>query len=363
MIWGYIDDGAEDNVSLRRNREAFGRYALRQRVLSSSVEPNMQVTIAGIPLSLPVLTAPTGMTGLAHWTGELSVARAAERAGTRAVISNAASYSLAEIGTGTRENHWFQLYPWGNDRHHAQVMLDRARAAGFHALFVTVDVPVIGARESDMRHGMGVPPTLTPGRILDGLLHYRWSYRLLRHGRSSIRNLVDSGGARAAVESAAALHRLIYPGMGWGDIKWLRDRWQGPIFVKGILDPEDAVQAVDHGADGVVVSNHGGRQLDGALGALDALPEVVSAVGNRAQVLLDGGIRRGTDVIKALALGASAVLIGRPAMYGLAVHGEQGVSAILDILRTEIGRNLTLMGCPDVRDLTRDHLVLPPSNS
>jgi L-lactate dehydrogenase (cytochrome)/(S)-mandelate dehydrogenase len=151
--------------------------------------------------------------------------------------------------------------------------------------------------------------------------------------------------------------------MGWGDIKWLRDRWQGPIFVKGILDPEDAVQAVDHGADGVVVSNHGGRQLDGALGALDALPEVVSAVGNRAQVLLDGGIRRGTDVIKALALGASAVLIGRPAMYGLAVHGEQGVSAILDILRTEIGRNLTLMGCPDVRDLTRDHLVLPPSNS
>jgi len=357
MVWAYIDGGAEDHVTLRRNLDAFQRWGLRQRVLTGVGEPDLHVEIAGVGLSLPVLLAPTGLTGIAHWHGELGAAQAAERFGTRSVVSNAATYTLQEVADGTAESHWFQLYPWGNNRGHMREMLRRAEAGGYHALFVTVDVPTYGLREGEIRRGVGIPPLLTPRRILDGAIRPRWAYGFVRHKRFSLRNLVDEGGMDAAVRSVQTQAAYIYPDMSWADLDWVRAQWSGPVFVKGIMDPEDAELAMAMGLDGLVVSNHGGRQLDGAAGALDVLPAIAGAVAGRGQVLLDGGVRRGSDIVKALSLGADGVLIGRPYLYGLAAGGTRGVADVLEIFRTELQRTMVLMGCRDVRDLDASWLI------
>lgn len=357
MVWAYVDGGAEDHVTLRRNLEAFQRWGLRQRVLTGVGEPDLHVEIAGVRLSLPVLLAPTGLTGIAHWHGELGAAQAAERFGTRAVVSNAATYTLQEVADGTTEPHWFQLYPWGNNRSHMREMLRRAEAGGYHALFVTVDVPTYGLREGELRRGVGIPPLLTPRRILGGAIRARWAYGFVRHKRFSLRNLVDAGGMDAAVRSVQTQAEFIYPDMTWADLDWVRAQWSGPVFVKGIMDPEDAELAMARGLDGLVVSNHGGRQLEGAAGTLDALPAIVDAVAGRGQVLLDGGIRRGSDIVKALSLGADAVLVGRPFLYGLAAGGTAGVTDVLEILRSELRRTMVLMGCRDVHELDASWLI------
>ena len=362
MVWAYIENGAEDERTLRANREAFSRWNLRQRVLVGNTEADLRTTVAGVELALPVILAPTGLTGLAHWSGELGAARAAERAGTRLVLSTASSYSIEEVGAGTASDHWFQLYAFG-DRDLLASLLDRAAAAGMSALFVTVDVPVIGNRIGERHRGMGVPPTLTPRRLLDGAIHPRWWYGLLRHQRVSARNFVEGGGARDAVRSVRIHTGAIRADLDWDDLAWTRARWRGPLFVKGVLEPDDAARAVDLGADGVVVSNHGGRQLNGASGSLDALPAVVDRVGDRAEVLFDGGIRSGADVITALALGARACLIGRPFVYGLAVAGEEGVSGVLRLLADEMNRNLLLMGCGSVAEVTRSCIAAAPASS
>ena len=357
MAWTYVEGGAEDETTLRRNREAFARWGLRQRVLAGVGKPELGAEVAGVPLSLPVALAPTGLTGFSHWRGELGAAQAAEAAGTRAIVSNAATYSLQEVADGTGERHWFQLYPWGNNRRHMREMLRRAEAAGYHALFVTVDVPVYGRRENELRRGMSIPPVLTPRRLLEGALRPRWSYGLVRHRRISLRNLVDQAGVGAAVRSVQLQTDYLYPDMGWEDVDWVRSEWPGPVFVKGVMDAEDAVRAIALGLDGVVVSNHGGRQLESGVGTLDVLPEIADAVAGRCEILVDGGVRRGTDIVKALALGARAVLIGRPFLYGLAAAGPDGVSAVLEILRAELQRTLVLMGCRDVRELDPSWLV------
>jgi len=357
MVWAYVDGGAEDMATLRDNRSAFGRWNLRQRVLTG-LPPgeDLGVEIAGVGLDLPVLLAPTGMTGLTHWQGELGAARAAERAGTRLVLSSAATYSLEEIGAGTRADHWFQLYPW-RDKELMGSLLTRAANAGMRTLFVTVDVPVQGNRQLEQRHGVSTPPVLTPVRVLDAAVHPRWWYGFLRYQRVSLANMAEDTGWSQTVATVRKQAGLIRPDLGWADLEWLRDQWSGPMFVKGILDPVDAVRAIEAGADGVVVSNHGGRQLDGVPASLDALPAIAAAVGDRGQVLLDGGIRRGTDVVKAMCLGASAVCIGRPFLYGLAVRGPDGVSDVLRILRTEIATTLRLMGVRRVTELDRSWLI------
>ncbi|HEY8706097.1 MAG TPA: alpha-hydroxy acid oxidase [Gaiellaceae bacterium] len=357
MVWAYIDGGAEDHVTLRRNLDAFQRWGLRQRVLTGVGEPDLHVEIAGVGLSLPVLLAPTGLTGIAHWHGELGAAQAAERFGTRSVVSNAATYTLQEVADGTAESHWFQLYPWGNNRGHMREMLRRAEAGGYHALFVTVDVPTYGLREGEIRRGVGIPPLLTPRRILDGAIRPRWAYGFVRHKRFSLRNLVDEGGMDAAVRSVQTQAEYIYPDMSWADLDWVRAQWSGPVFVKGIMDPEDAELAMAMGLDGLVVSNHGGRQLEGTAGTLDVLPAIVDAVAGRGQVLLDGGVRRGSDIVKGLSLGADGVLIGRPYLYGLAAGGTGGVTDVLEILRSELQRTMVLMGCRDVRELDASWLI------
>ena len=353
MVWAYVDGGADDLATLRENRRAFGRWTLRQRVLAGPGTPSVATTVAGTPLSFPVLLAPTGLNGLSHWQGDLAAARGAERAGTRLVLSSASSYTIEEVAAAAREDHWFQLYPW-HDHDVTGRLAERAAKAGYRVLVVTVDVPVLGNREGERLRGMGIPPVLTPRRVLDAATRPAWAYGLLRHRRVSLRNLVGEGGIRAGVESAAAHQRLLeLVRLSWDDLAWLRTQWSGPLYVKGVLDPDDAERAVAAGADGVVVSNHGGRQLDGAAASLDALPAVAERVGGRATVLVDGGVRRGSDVVKALCLGADACLVGRAFVYGLAARGEEGVVDVLRILREELERTLVLMGCGGVGELDR----------
>lgn len=362
MIWAYVDGGAEDELTLRANVDDFDKWALRSRVLTGNEGQGLSAKVGNTALDLPVFLSPTGMTGLIQWTGERAAARAAERVGTRAVISTASSYTVEEIADATSENHFFQLYPWTSVRTGeslAKKFIDRAHHAGYSALFVTVDVPVTGNREGERKKGMGIPPTLSPSRVLDAARKPRWAYNFLKHQRISSRMLVDERGAAAAVRSAQKQVSLLRPELCWDDLAKIRDLWDGPMYVKGILDPDDAAAAVRLGADGIVVSNHGGRQLDSALSSIEALPAVVDRVGGSGgvPVYLDGGIRRGSDVVKALALGATAVGIGRPYVYGLAVGGEDGVAHVLEIFREEIARTLTLMGVRDIAELDRSHMM------
>ncbi|WP_092802513.1 alpha-hydroxy acid oxidase [Rhodococcus globerulus] len=362
MIWAYVDGGAEDELTLRANVDDFDKWALRSRVLTGNEGQGLSAKVGNTALDLPVFLSPTGMTGLIQWTGERAAARAAERVGTRAVISTASSYTVEEIADATSENHFFQLYPWTSVRTGeslAKKFIDRAHHAGYSALFVTVDVPVTGNREGERKRGMGIPPTLSPSRVLDAARKPRWAYNFLKHQRISSRMLVDERGAAAAVRSAQKQVSLLRPELCWDDLAKIRDLWDGPMYVKGILDPDDAAAAVRLGADGIVVSNHGGRQLDSALSSIEALPAVVDRVGGSGgvPVYLDGGIRRGSDVVKALALGATAVGIGRPYVYGLAVGGEDGVAHVLEIFREEIARTLTLMGVRDIAELDRSHIM------
>lgn len=356
MVWAYLDGGAEDERTLRRNRDAFADWLLRQRVLTGHGVVDISAAVAGESLDLPVLLAPTGLTGLAHWSGELAAARAAEQAGTRLCLSTASSYSLEEVAGATSQGHWFQLYPWGDE--FMDSMIDRARGAGYRTLVITVDVPVQGNRTGERRTGMGHPPILTPARILDAAVRPRWWYGLLRHQRMTMASVTRARGMAGAMESVALQNRRMRPDLTWADVTALRARWDGPVYLKGILDPDDARRAVDEvGATGVVVSNHGGRQLNGVPSSLEALPGIVAAVGDRAEVLLDSGVRCGADVLTACALGASAVLIGRPYIYGLAVDGRAGVAAVLEILATEIRQTLMLMGVGSVGELTPEHLI------
>jgi len=361
LVWDYIEGGADDLVTVRRNVTSFSRWSLRARMMTAYPNRQLSTTVAGVEVDLPVLLAPTGALGLSQWRGDLAAARAAEAAGTRLVMSTASSWTIEEVAEGTHADHFFQLYPGGDE---TATLMQRAWRAGFRALFVTVDVPVIGNREGERRYGytrtgtMGRALTLTPREALDMARHPRWLVDLYRHGRGSMRNLLPDGGVMATFESIDILHREIDRAtFSWDDLQWIREHWPGSVYVKGLLDHEDAVRAVALGCEGVVVSNHGGRQLDHSLAALDALAPIVAAVGDRAEVLLDGGVRRGTDVVKALALGARAVLIGRPQIYGLIVGRERGVVDVLEIFRAELDRALTLMGAQSVHELDRSWLI------
>jgi len=370
MAWSYIEGGADDMVTLRENTESFARHRLRVRSLVGMAKPALATRIAGVELSMPLALAPVGATGIAHWTGDIAAARAAEAAGTRAVLSTAASYLLEEVAEATDANHWFQLYPIGGRARIAELM-QRAGAAGYTALFVTVDIPTLGNREGERRWHFQLPWTVTPARALHMVRHARWVWDALRHKRMAAVHFLegaagapvaarDDGAITATANSSARLASQIQSDLTWDDVKWMRNAWPGRFYIKGILDPDDAACAVDEiGADGVVVSNHGGRQLDRCLASIDALPAVARRIGDRAEVFLDGGVRRGTDVISALCLGADAVFIGRPFLYGLAAGGEAGVRSVLELLRDEISRNMILMGCPSVAALGPQWLSSP----
>ncbi len=350
MVWNYIEGGADDLLTVAANRAAFERLAFNPRVLAGVDEPHVSCEIAGVPLRAPILLAPTGFAGLAHWTGDVAAARAAEQWGTRYVISTMSSWSLEEIEARTSESHFFQLYPRTSEL--TSNLMRRAARCGCRVLFITVDTPVIGNREGERKSGMSRPPVLTPARLANMARHPGWLYNLLRHQRIAGRNMVEGGGLKSALQSVDIQSReFMQTSLSWDDVCWIRDHWDGKVFLKGILTAADAQRAVAYGFDGVVVSNHGGRQLDAAPASIDALPAVVAAVAGRAEVLLDSGIRRGSDIVKALALGADAVMIGRPYLYGLAAAGESGVRAVLDIVHEEFVRTLVLLGVGSLKEI------------
>lgn len=358
LAFDFIDGGADAELSLRRNEDAFARRALRPRQLVGVASRELETTVLGEQLRLPVMIAPTGTARLAGPGGEVAGARAAARAGIVFILSTMSSDSIEEVAQAASGPLWFQLYLW-RQRDLAERMIGRAQAAGYRALVVTVDVPLVGNRVRDLHNGFKMPPRIEPRTALDMLRHPRW----LAQAPSAIKfgNLADSGAATTGGPMAHAKlinDLLSNPGSTWDDLHWLRERWDGPLVIKGILTADDAERAVQAGVDGIVVSNHGGRQLDGTVGTLDALEEVALAVGDRVELLLDGGIRRGTDIVKALALGARACLIGRPWLFGLAAGGEQGVVDVLEILRTELDRALALLGRPTIAEL--DSSVLAP---
>jgi len=370
LPWAYVDGGADDLVALEANRAGFRRWRLRQKSLTGIAKPDLTATMAGERLSMPIALAPTGAAGLSHWTGEIATSRAAEAMGTRLVHGTAASYSLEEVAEATQENHWFQLYPFSH-RGKVGELLDRAQAAGYTALFVTVDVPVVGNREGERTSGMTQPWTMTPRRVANMLAHPAWLWNAMRRRRLAAVHYLEPSAAlpprpggqllRAAddaARSAEAQSRYMQADLDWDDLAWMRERWKGPLYVKGVLDADDAAKCVDeYGAQGVVVSNHGGRQLGNAVAPIDALPAIAERIGGRAEVFLDCGVRRGTDVITAMCLGADGVFIGRPYLYGLAAGGEAGVKAVLEIFRAEIERALILMGCPSIDALDRSWLI------
>lgn len=359
MVWTYVDGGADDLHAVRGNREAYDRWWLTPNVLTGHAKHDLSTEVAGLDLSMPVMLAPTGLTGLSHWTGDVAAARAANKHGTAYALSTVSSYSVEEVARAAAGPHVFQLYPGHQGL--AASLLRRAWAAGYRTLFVTVDVPILGNREGERKEGLEALPVLTPRRALNFASRPQWTYDALVHQRMGGRSLVSGGTVAEAVKSVQIQDReLIQATLDWDDVAWMRDHWPGRMYLKGILRVDDAERAVQYGLDGVVVSNHGGRQLEYSIPTLDALPPIAEAIGDRAEIILDGGIRRGTDVVKAIALGADAVLIGRPYVYGLATAGQRGVEGVLAILREEIDRALTLLGVAGIRDVNRSHLIPAP---
>ena len=357
MVADFIDGGAEDESTVRANRSGFADVALRPTVLDGSRTRSLSTTVVGQPLSFPVMLSPAGLLRLAHADGEVGAARAAAAAGTVFTLSTGSSCTIEEVATdGPR---WFQLYLW-KDRDVVADLVRRARAAGYTAIVLTVDVPVVGQRERDLRNGMTLPPRPTLPNLLDAARHPAWVRDYLTGPPLTFGNFTELGQGSGTTSLGEWINgEMTDPGQSWDDLAWLREEWEGPLLVKGLVSPDDAVRAVDLGVDGIVVSNHGGRQLDGMVGAIEALPAVVDAVGERADVILDGGVRRGTDIVKALALGATAVSVGRPYVWGLGAGGATGVLRVPDILRAELDRTLALMGVRSVTDLGRQHLAVP----
>jgi isopentenyl diphosphate isomerase/L-lactate dehydrogenase-like FMN-dependent dehydrogenase len=334
-FFDYIAGGADDEITLHRNREAFGRIELRPRALVDVSKVDLTTSVLGQAVEMPVLLAPVAVQRLAHPEGELATARAAAQAGTIMALSTMASASIEEVAAASEGPKWFQLYVH-RDRNVSKRMVQRAEAAGYKAICLTVDVPRLGRRERDFRNRLEYPP---------GVAHQNYI------GEVELPPLEVGAGES---ELSASADVLIDPALTWDIIDWLRSFTSLPVIVKGIMTAEDARLAVDHGASAVVVSNHGGRQLDGAPATISVLPEIVAAVQGRCDVLLDSGIRRGTDILKALALGAKAVLIGRAYILGLAVAGEDGVTQVLSMLRNELELAMALCGCRSVAEVGPD---------
>jgi 4-hydroxymandelate oxidase len=339
-VYDYYAGGAFDEVALRASRAAYERIPLYFHALVGVAERNTATTVLGETISMPVLIAPTAFHRLAHADGELATARAAGKAGTLMIVSTLSNTAVEDIAAAATGPLWFQLYIY-KDRSATRDLVARVEAAGCRAIVLTVDAPILGPRERDVRNRFALPPHL------------------------SVENLVAAGqGTVAGQESGSGLatyiNTFIDPSISWRDVEWLRSITKLPVIIKGIVRADDARRAVEAGARGIVVSNHGGRQLDALPATIDALPYVAEAVNNRVDVYVDGGIRRGLDVVKAIARGARAVLIGRPVLWGLAADGEQGVSRVLEMLQREIDSTMGLCGCPSVDSITVD-LLQPDS--
>jgi L-lactate dehydrogenase (cytochrome) len=358
-IFEYADRGSYDEATYRANREDLAALKLRQRVMIDVSDRSTATTMLGEPVRMPVGIAPTGLTGLFHADGEIHGLRAANAFGIPFCLSTMSICSIEDVAEAVGTPFWFQLYVM-RDRGFAESLVQRAIAAKCSALVLTLDLQIQGQRHRDLKNGLAVPPKLTLANMLDVATKPTWALEVLRGKRKSFGNLADAPGAK---EGLATLSHWIAgqfdPSLSWKDVEWIRRIWPGKLILKGVLDVDDARIAATCGADAMVVSNHGGRQLDGAPSSISVLPSIVDAVGDKTEIMFDGGVRSGQDVLKALALGAKSCLIGKAWLYGLAAGGEKGVTQALEIIRKELDVSMALTGTKDVRDVTANVLHAP----
>ena len=351
MIFDFVDGGAESELTMAANRQSLDDLYFDPHFLADVSERDISTTILGERVSLPFGLAPAGLATVVHPEGELAAARAAGRAGAIFVVSTASGHTLEAIADAATGPLWFQLYLW-KDPEVVGTLVDRAAAVGCSALVLTIDVPVVGKRERDLRNGMSLPPRIRTRGALDAARRPRWLKGLATGPDITFANLAGIADGDSAASIGSYVDRELSDTTAtWDRIDELRRRWTGPLVIKGVMSSHDAERAVERGADAIYVSNHGGRQLDGAAGTTSVLPEIVDAVGGRAEVFIDGGIRRGADIVKVKALGATAAFGGRPWVFGLAADGERGVDRMLEILSADVDRTLALIGCPRFDDV------------
>ena len=356
----YIDGAAQDEVTAEANVSAYNNYYFRPRVLRDVTSINTTTNLLGSEVPVPLMIAPTGFDRIAHSQGELAVARAAERAGIPYSLSTMGTRSMEEIAAVNDGRKWFQVYVW-RDKPLLKEMLERAAASGFEGIMITVDTAVLGRRERDIRRGFSLPPQVGLSTLIDGLRHPRWTLDFLRAEPiqfANVRGSATVGDGSTPVTLADYINSQFDPSLSWKDIEWFRENWSGMMMIKGVQTVEDAEIAVDVGLDGVILSNHGGRQLDFAPAPIDLVAPVADAVGGRTSIICDGGVRRGSDIVKALALGADACMIGRAYFYALAAAGEQGVEWVLDFLRAGVEHTMALSGIGSIKELNRDVIEL-----
>jgi isopentenyl diphosphate isomerase/L-lactate dehydrogenase-like FMN-dependent dehydrogenase len=357
-VFDFADGGAEDEVTLQRNEQAFGRWAFRPQPLQGAGTRDQSVELFGHSLAGPVLIGPTGLAGLFWPGGEIAAARAAAAASTVYCLSHGSVCSVEALAAQHQGLRWMQVFIY-RDRGFTRELTQRARNAGCQALVLTTDNQLLGKRERDLANGFSIPPRFSARQWLAMAPKWRWAWAMRNELPTlTFGNYVRPGSTESLATLAGRMGSLLDPAMNWDDVAQLRAEWTGPLLLKGMLHPAEARRAIDLGVDGLIVSNHGGRQLDGAVSSLEALPAIVEAVQDRVPVLVDGGIRRGADVVKAIALGARAVLIARPQLWGLAVAGEAGVAHVLSIYRSEIDRVLGLLGAHDLAALRRLDLLV-----
>lgn len=355
-VFHYIDGGAEDELSLARNVASYSDIEFRPRILRDVSKIDTTTTLLGRPIPLPLVFAPTGFTRIADSQGELAVARAAARAGIPYGLSTMGTRSIEEVAAVSSGPKWFQVYTW-RDRSLVQDLLERAAAANYEAIQLTIDTAVLGRRERDVRRGYTLPPKVGLGTLIDGMLHPGWTLDFLRNDPITFASVADdnaAGDGGSAVTLSEYINSQFDPALSWGEIEWLRSIWDGPIVLKGVQTVEDAKLAVEHGADAIALSNHGGRQLDGAPSIIELVEPVAQAVGGQIDIIADGGVRRGSDIVKAVALGANAVMVGRAYLYALGAAGEPGVDHVINFLTEGMERTMALTGCQGVVDITRE---------
>jgi L-lactate dehydrogenase (cytochrome) len=360
-VFDYIDGGAEDERTMAANAAAFAALTFRPRVLRDVGEVDPSTTLLGRPLPLPLVLAPTGFTRIADPEGELAVARAAARAGLPYTLSTLGTRSIEEVAAAGAGSKWFQVYVW-RDRGLVKEMIGRAAASGYEALVLTVDTAVLGRRERDVRRGFSLPPKVGLGTLVDGALHPGWTWRFLRSDPIRFANVSDAasvGDGTTAVTLSEYVNTQFDPGLSWRDVEWMRSVWAGPLVIKGVQTVDDARLAADAGVEAIALSNHGGRQLDSAPAPLDLVAPAADAVGDRLEIICDGGVRRGSDIVKAVALGARACMAGRAYLYGLGAGGERGVDHVLGLLDADVRRTMALVGASSVAELGRECVELP----
>ena len=358
MFYDYADAGSWTESTYRANSDDLAKIKFRQRVAVNLVDRSLRSTMAGQAVAMPVALAPTGLTGMQHADGEILAARAAEKFGVPFTLSTMSICSIEDVAERTTAPFWFQLYVM-KDRAFINRLIDRAKAANCSALQLTLDLQILGQRHKDLRNGMSAPPKLTIPNILNLMTKPRWCLGMARTPRRGFGNIIGHASDVTDMSSLSAwTSQQFDPALSWHDVQWIKERWGGKLIIKGIMDPEDARLAVDSGADALIVSNHGGRQLDGAQSSIEALPPIVDAVGKDIEVHMDGGIRSGQDVLRAIALGARGVYIGRPFLYGLGALGEPGVTKCLDIIRNEMDLTMAFCGLRDIQDVDR-RILLP----